>query len=197
MPLAAGDRIGPYEIVARIGGGGMGEVYRARDTILGRAVAVKILAPSVTRDAVRVSRLRHEARVLATFSHPNIAAIHGWDDSTGEPALIMELVDGRPLDQIIPRHGLPFADAIAIATQIAAALEAAHRAGIVHRDLKPSNVIVSSGGVAKLLDFGLGRAVGGAVADDAATVTETAASMTGVGTVAGTVAYMSPEQAQG
>src|SRR5947199_9108124 len=155
MPLSPGDRIGPYEIVALLGAGGMGQVYRACDTNLGRLAAIKVLPDAFLQDPERRARFQREAKVLASLNHPNIAAVYGWEEGGGSSALVMELVEGRTLDELIPRNGMPLDQALEFSIQVARGLEAAHRAGIVHRDLKPSNVMVTSAGVAKLLDFGL------------------------------------------
>src|SRR3989441_5840227 len=146
MSLNAGDKLGPYEIVALIGKGGMGEVYRARDTKLKRDVALKVLPETFARDPERMARFQREAEVLASLNHPNIAAIYGVEDR----ALVMELVDGKDL-----RGPVPIATALNYARQIAAALDTAHEKGVVHRDLKPANIRVTPDGVVKVLDFGL------------------------------------------
>jgi eukaryotic-like serine/threonine-protein kinase len=196
MPLSAGDKLGPYEIIALIGKGGMGEVYRARDLKLGRMAAIKVLPDALVQDAERRSRFQCEAKILAGLSHPNIAAVYGWDESGGTLALVMELVEGRPLDQAIPRKGMPLDEALQCAIQVARGLEAAHRAGVVHRDLKPSNVMLTSVGVVKLLDFGLAKLAAAPQPDSPLDETVTA-TFTQAGAIMGTVAYMSPEQAQG
>jgi serine/threonine protein kinase/Tol biopolymer transport system component len=199
MPLSPGEKIGPYEVVALLGEGGMGQVYRARDTKLGRMVAIKVLPDAVVQDADRRARFLHEAKTLATLSHPNIAAVYGWEESGGAPTLVMELVDGRPLDKAIPRKGMPLEEALQVAIQVTRGLEAAHHAGIVHRDLKPANVIVTPSGAVKLLDFGLAKLAATPAAAPSSgeeTVTVTALR-TAEGAILGTVAYMSPEQAQG
>src|SRR6516162_7361155 len=149
MAVAAGAKLGPYEILAPIGAGGMGEVYRARDTKLKRDVALKVLPAAFARDPDRMARFQREAEVLASLNHPNIATIHGVEEN----ALVMELVEGES-----PKGPMPFEDAWKIASQIAAALEYAHERGIIHRDLKPANVKVTPYGVVKLLDFGLAKA---------------------------------------
>jgi serine/threonine protein kinase len=154
MPLTAGTRLGPYEILASIGAGGMGEVYRARDTKLKRDVALKVLPEAFARDPDRMARFQHEAEVLAALNHPNIAAIYGLEDSTGTVAIVMELVQGRSLAEKIRTRGTPLPEVLNLAIQVACGLEAAHKVGIVHRDLKPSNVMVTPAGVVKLLDFG-------------------------------------------
>src|SRR5712664_978724 len=184
MPLSAGTRLGPYEILAPIGAGGMGEVYRARDTKLKRDVALKVLPEGFARDPGRMARFQREAEVLASLNHPNIAAIYGLE----ERALVMELVEGKA-----PQGPIPFDEAWHIASQIAAALEYAHDKGIIHRDLKPANVKITPDGVVKLLDFGPAKAVAPASAGDSqaeacATVTIGA---TEVGVILGTAAYMS------
>ena len=176
MPLSPGSRIGPYEVVALIGQGGMGEVYRARDANLDREVALKVLPESVANDADRLARFEREARTLASLNHPNIAQIYGVEGvgsgsppgETRPPALVMELVEGPTLEeQIRTNVGLRRSDvevvewALPIARQIASALEAAHEAGVVHRDLKPANVKVKEDGTVKVLDFGLAKAVRG------------------------------------
>ena len=198
MTLAAGSRIGAYEIISLIGRGGMGEVYRARDTKLGRDVAVKTLAGDMAADRDFLSRFAREARVLASLSHPNIAVIHGIEESSpdhppgeGVSALVMELIDGETLDERIRRGPIPLDEALEIARQVADALDAAHEEGIVHRDLKPANVKITPRGVVKVLDFGLAKTVTPR-ADDGVT-----ASMTGAAMLVGTPAYMSPEQVQG
>jgi eukaryotic-like serine/threonine-protein kinase len=155
MSLAAGTRLGAYEIIRQIGAGGMGEVYRARDTNLGRDVAVKILPDLFTTDPERVARFTREAQVLAALNHPAIAHIYGLESN----ALIMELVDGDDLSVLIARGPIPPDEALPIARQIAEALEAAHERGIVHRDLKPANVKVRGDGTVKVLDFGLAKAI--------------------------------------
>src|SRR6266404_4903568 len=152
MPLSAGTRFGPYEILAPIGAGGMGEVYRAKDTRLKRDVALKVLPEAFANDRERMARFQREAEVLAALNHPNIAQVYGIE----EHALIMELVEGDPL-----KGPLPVEMALHYARQIADALEAAHEKGIVHRDLKPANVMITPVGVVKVLDFGLAKVVGG------------------------------------
>ena len=159
MDLTPGTRVGPYEIVCSLGAGGMGEVYRARDTKLGRDVALKILPPAFTADADRVARFEREARLLASLNHPHIGAIYGFEDAGDVPALVLELVDGETLDDRLSRGPLPLSEALAVAQQIAEALDAAHGAGIVHRDLKPSNIKITPDGVVKVLDFGLAKAL--------------------------------------
>src|SRR5436305_1689647 len=159
MSLSVGARLGPYEILSALGAGGMGEVYRARDTKLGRDVAVKVLPDSLAADAERLLRFEREAKVLAALNHPNIAHIHGFEDSTGTPALVMELVEGPTLAERIAKGALSLEEALPIARQIAEALEAAHEQGIIHRDLKPANIKVRADGTVKVLDFGLAKAM--------------------------------------
>ena len=202
MALPAGARLGPYEVVGQIGEGGMGEVYKATDTNLKRLVAIKVLPGSVAADPERLARFQREAEVLASLNHPNIAAIYGLERSGATTALVMELVDGPTLADGIAQGAIPVDEALPIAKQIAEALEAAHEQGIIHRDLKPANVKVRSDGTVKVLDFGLAKAVepaAGATSPNASmspTIT-TPAMMTGAGTILGTAAYMSPEQARG
>jgi Tol biopolymer transport system component len=199
MSLAPGVRLGPYEIVALIGAGGMGEVYRARDCNLMRDVALKILPELFAHDPERLVRFTREANLLATLNHPNIAAIYGFESSDHVPALVLEMVDGPTLADRIDRGAIPTDEALPIARQIAQALEAAHAQGIVHRDLKPANVKVRDDGAVKVLDFGLAKAIAAdsspAVVAAAPTITSPAA--TAMGTIMGTAAYMSPEQARG
>ena len=202
MSLTPGARIGSYEIIAAIGTGGMGEVYRARDTKLNRDVALKILPGAFAADHDRLTRFTREAQTLASLNHPNIAQIHGLDDSTSVRALVMELVEGPDLAQRLSHGPIPFDETIAIAKQIADAIEAAHEQGIVHRDLKPANIKVRDDGTVKVLDFGLakafeGSAASGPVTQPSLSPTYASPAMTGVGMIMGTAAYMSPEQAKG
>jgi len=159
MAIQSGTRLGPYEIISAIGAGGMGEVYRARDTKLGRDVAIKVLPEAFARDAERMARFQREAKVLASLNHPNIATIHGLEDSGGTCALVMELVEGPTLADRIKQGPIPVDEAVRIARQIADALEYAHERGIIHRDLKPANVKVTNDDAVKVLDFGLAKAI--------------------------------------
>jgi serine/threonine protein kinase len=198
MPLASGQRLGSYEIVAPLGAGGMGEVYRARDSKLKREVAIKVLPADVAGDREQLARFQREAEVLASLNHPHIAHVYGIEEN----ALVMELVDGDDLSQRISRGPIPIDEALLIAKQIAEALEAAHDAGIVHRDLKPANIKLRDDGTVKVLDFGLAKAL----AQDLKTAgpqdlvnspTITSPAMTMRGVILGTAAYMAPEQAKG
>ncbi|MDZ4804025.1 MAG: protein kinase [Candidatus Eisenbacteria bacterium] len=199
MPLSPGTRIGPYEVIAPLGAGGMGEVFRARDSRLGRDVAIKTLPDAFAAEPERLARFEREARLLASLSHPNIGGIHGLEDSGGHRHLVLELVEGETLGNRLARGPLPLDESLEFGRQIAAALDAAHEAGIVHRDLKPGNVMVTPAGDIKVLDFGLARGGGATPALDmglSASPTMTyAATMAGV--ILGTAAYMSPEQARG
>lgn len=187
----AGQRIGVYELQALIGAGGMGRVYRARDTRLQRDVAVKVLPSSVADDSERLSRFDREARLLASLNHPNIAAIYGVEDHP--PALILELVDGVTLAERIAAGPLPVRDCLGLASQIAIALDAAHQKNIIHRDLKPANIKLTPDGTIKVLDFGIAKAM----RVDAPAATTILSEDTRAGVVIGTAAYMSPEQARG
>jgi eukaryotic-like serine/threonine-protein kinase len=196
--METGSRLGPYEIVAPIGAGGMGEVYRARDSRLGRDVAIKILPRIFSDDPDRRSRFEREARVLAALNHPHIAAIHGFEEADGVGALVLELVEGPTLEDRLRQGALPVRESIAIARQIAAALEAAHEKGIIHRDLKPANVkVTAADGTVKLLDFGLAKALEPKVEPGVSQSPTLTADGTRVGVVLGTAAYMSPEQTRG
>jgi eukaryotic-like serine/threonine-protein kinase len=198
MALASGTRLGPYEILSALGSGGMGEVYRARDTTLNRDVALKVLPPQFTANTDRVARFEREARLLASLNHPHIGSIYGLERSGTTPALVLELVEGDTLDARVRRGPLPLSEALAIAQQIADALDAAHTSGIVHRDLKPSNIKISRDGTVKVLDFGLAKAFDteGSGPDLSTSSTLTSAG-TLPGVILGTAAYMSPEQARG
>ena len=208
MSLSPGARVGSYEVVSLLGVGGMGEVYRARDTRLQRDVALKILPEIFAGDPERLARFEREAQMLASLNHPHIAAIHGWEESGGTRALILELVEGETLADQIARGALPLDEALPIAKQIAGALEAAHEQGIIHRDLKPANIKITPAGVVKVLDFGLAklqeRQAGAAetrnTGHEAQSLSPTIAApalMTGIGMILGTAVYMAPEQAKG
>ena len=200
MALADGTRLGRYEVQAPLGSGGMGEVYRARDATLNRDVALKLLPEPVALDRERIARLKREAQMLAALNHPNIAAIYGFEESNGLQALVLELVNGPTLADRITEGPVAVDEALTIARQIAAALEAAHEQGIVHRDLKPANVKLRPDGTVKVLDFGLAKAMepaGAAVQDTTASPTITSPALTQLGVILGTAAYMSPEQAKG
>src|SRR6266568_531253 len=159
MPLPAGIRFGAYEIVSALGAGGMGEVYRARDTKLGRSVAIKILPDTLVADPERIARFEREAKMLAALNHPHIAALYGMEESGGRHFLVMELVEGETLAERLQRGAMPIEEALKIVHQIVEALEAAHEKGIVHRDLKPANVKVTPDDKVKVLDFGLAKAM--------------------------------------
>jgi eukaryotic-like serine/threonine-protein kinase len=204
LALSPGTRLGPYEVTARIGVGGMGEVYQATDTKLKRQVAIKVLPEALAHDAGRLARFQREAEVLASLNHPNIAAIHGLEERDGMTALVMEFVEGPTLADRIVLGAIPVDETLPIAKQIAEALEAAHERGIVHRDLKPANVKVRPDGTVKVLDFGLAKAMesgipsGSAAGQDPSlSPTVTTPAVTQLGMVLGTAAYMSPEQAKG
>ena len=202
-----GRQLGPYTIVAPLGAGGMGEVYRAHDSTLGRDVAIKILPSHFTADPERRSRFAREARLLATLNHPHIGAIYGLEDIDGVTALILELVEGPTLADRLARGPLPIAEALAIARQLAEALDAAHEKGIVHRDLKPGNIVLqgattasgplSSDTRAKVLDFGLGKTLTLWRDRDLTHPPSDSGDSTADGRILGTPAYMSPEQARG
>jgi len=198
VTVSPGVRLGPYEITALLGEGGMGQVYRATDTNLKRTVAIKVLPAAVSSDADLLSRFRREAEVLARLNHPNIAQIYGLERSDGTTALVMELVEGETLADRITRGSMLADEALPIARQIAEALEVAHEQGIIHRDLKPANVKLRPDGTVKLLDFGLAKALGNDVrAGSHADSPTISLAATRAGLVLGTPAYMSPEQAKG
>ena len=200
MRLVLGARLGPYEVLVPLGAGGMGEVYRARDTKLDRVVALKVLPDTFATDPDRLARFQREAKTLATLNHPNIGSIHGLEEADGATALVMELVEGEDLAERIARGPIPVNEALAIARQIADALEAAHENGIIHRDLKPANIKVRADGAAKVLDFGLAKttaAVGQSSQSVSLSPTITSPAMTAAGVILGTAAYMAPEQAKG
>jgi serine/threonine protein kinase/Tol biopolymer transport system component len=195
--LEAGTRIAQYEIVSSLGAGGMGEVYRARDSRLNRDVAIKCLPPAFANDSERLGRFEREAQVLASLNHPNIAMIHGLAEAGESKYLVLELVEGETLAERIARGTLPLDDALDLAVQIADALEAAHNQGIIHRDLKPSNIKITPGGQAKVLDFGLAKISVEAAGLDLANSPTLSVGQTAQGVILGTAAYMSPEQARG
>jgi eukaryotic-like serine/threonine-protein kinase len=200
VALAPGSRLGAYEIISALGAGGMGEVYRGRDTKLNRDVAIKVLPDLFASDAERLARFTHEAQTLASLNHPHIAAIYGLEESGDVRALVMELVEGEDLSQRIARGAIPLDEALTIAKQIAEALEAAHELGIIHRDLKPANVKVRTDGTVKVLDYGLAKAVeptGVMSPNLSMSPTITTPAMTRAGVILGTAAYMSPEQTRG
>ena len=198
MPVLTGRRLGVYQLQERIGAGGMGEVYRAHDTRLGRDVAIKILPHGFRADPDRQARFEREARVLAALNHPNIGSVYGFEEGVTENGetvrgIILELIQGETLSERVRRHPLPVGEALVIAKQIADALDAAHEKGIIHRDLKPANIKIAPDGVVKVLDFGLAKTIG----DDAAFTQSMVPGNTVEGAVLGTAAYMSPEQARG
>jgi serine/threonine protein kinase len=193
VALSAGTRIGPYEVDTLLGVGGMGAVYRARDTKLGREVALKVLLPAVANDPDRHARFGREARLLASLNHPNIAQVHGFEEADGVHALVMELVDGPTLADRIGHRPIAIDEALTIAKQIAEALAAAHEQHVIHRDLKPANIKVRPDGTVKVLDFGLAKLLDGPRDDFSGA--DSLETRTGI--ILGTVAYMSPEQARG
>ena len=200
MPLTPGTWIGPYEVTGSLGAGGMGEVYRARDSKLGRDVALKVLPEAFTSDPDRLARFEREARVLASLNHTNIGHIYGLEETAGVKALVLELVEGPTLADRIAQGAMPIEDALAIARQVAEALETAHEAGVIHRDLKPANIKVREDGTVKVLDFGLAKAMEPVAGDPSVSASPTislTAAATQMGMIIGTAAYMAPEQARG
>ena len=201
MTLSAGTRIGPYEIVGPLGAGGMGEVFRARDPRLGRDVAIKALPAAFAQDAERLARFEREAKLLASLNHPNVAGIHGVEEADGTRYLVLEFIDGETLEAHVKRGPLALDEALDVARQVAAGVEAAHEAGVVHRDLKPGNVMLTASGGVKVLDFGLAKAGtgrSGSSSDPSLTASPTLTHQgTEAGVILGTAAYMSPEQARG
>ena len=197
MTSAIGTRLGPYEILSLLGAGGMGDVYRARDTKLNRAVAIKILPEAFAEDEERVGRFKREAQVLASLNHPNIAAIYGVEESDGIRALVMELIKRPTLTDRIAAGDIPIDEALSLARQIAEAIEAAHERGVIHRDLKPANVKASSYGTVKVLDFGLAKVLEEESPSTDLSHSPTLIKGTQAGVILGTAAYMSPEQAKG
>ena len=203
MLIAAGTTLGAYQVLEKIGEGGMGEVYRARDTRLNREVALKLLPARLAADLDRLARFRREAQLLASLNHPHIAAIYGFEETSATQALVLELVEGPTLAERIAEGPMPLDEASEIARQIADALEAAHEQGIVHRDLKPANVKLTKGGAVKVLDFGLAKLIdagalpGPPPASLTIATTLISPAVTGLGVILGTACYMSPEQAKG
>jgi len=199
MTLTAGARLGPYEIQAPLGAGGMGEVYRARDTRLGRDVAIKVLPEALAADPERMARFEREAQLLASLNHPNIASVYGLEHEADVRALVMELVEGPSLAGHIESGPIPIEESIRIARQIAEALEAAHGRGVIHRDLKPANVLLGAGVTAKVLDFGLAKSLEreSGIASDLSRSPTISLAATRAGVILGTAPYMSPEQARG
>ena len=195
MALQVGSRLGHYDVTALIGEGGMGQVYRATDTQLGRDVALKILPDAFAADPDRLARFQREAQVLASLNHPGIAAIYGIEKSHDTQALVLELVEGPTLADRIAKGPIPLDEALPIAKQIAEALEAAHEAGVIHRDLKPANIKVRDDGTVKVLDFGLAKALDTTPEGDPSQSPTLTAAATQMGVILGTAAYMSPEQA--
>src|SRR5262245_44434441 len=197
MPLGRGSRLGTYEILSPIGVGGMGEVYRARDTRLGREVAIKVLPQAVGSSVDRLARFEREARTVAGLSHPNIVTLFSVEDEDGVRFLTMELVEGESLDRLVAPGGFPLPRVLELGIPLSNALSAAHERGVIHRDLKPSNVMVAPDGWVKVLDFGLAKVALDESRDAGATLGATADPISGVGQVLGTVGYMSPEQVRG
>ena len=198
MALEAGTKLGSYEILAPLGAGGMGEVYRARDTQLGREVAIKVLPEEFTRHRQKLARFEREAELLAALNHPGIATLHGLEKVKGKPFLVMELVEGETLAERIARGPLPVDEALTLSQQIAEAVEATHEKGVIHRDLKPANIKVDPEGHVKVLDFGLAKAFADEVPEGELSASPTLSrDATRAGVILGTAAYMSPEQAKG
>ncbi len=197
MALSPGTRLGPYEVVAALRAGGMGEVYRARDTRLGREVAIKILPDAVAGDAERRARFEHEARAASSLNHPAIVTVYDVGSESGTMYVAMELVDGQTARDLLAAGALPLQRLLEIAAALADGLAKAHESGIVHRDLKPENLMVSADGHAKILDFGLAKLTQTEAPDPGSELTTLERARTTPGTVLGTVGYMSPEQARG
>ncbi len=198
MPLDPGTRLGPYEVVSSIGAGGMGEVYKARDTKLERDIAIKVLPEAFAEAPDRVARFEREAKLLASLNHPHIAAIHGLEEAHAIRFLVLEFVPGDTLAERLQKGPIPVEETLRLAKQIAEALEAAHARGVIHRDLKPANVKVTPEGQVKVLDFGLAKAFDEERLDgDASNSPTLSAASTRAGVILGTAAYMSPEQARG
>jgi eukaryotic-like serine/threonine-protein kinase len=200
VSLSAGTRLGTYEVLSLLGKGGMGEVYRARDTKLKREVAIKILPDEFSRDHDRINRFQREAEVLAALNHPNVASIYDFEEVDGTRFLALELVEGETLAERITRGPLRIEDTLKVARSICEALEAAHESGIVHRDLKPANIKITPDGDVKVLDFGLAKVLESTPASTSLSNSPTLANSMGSsspGMITGTAAYMSPEQARG
>ncbi len=192
-----GERLSHYEIVDKLGEGGMGEVYRAKDTKLGREVAIKVLPAELSQDKDRRSRFEREAKLLAALNHPCIATLYGFEESEGTPFLVMELVEGETLAERIARGVIPMDEALPLFRQIVEGLESAHEKGVIHRDLKPPNIKITPDGHIKILDFGLAKAFDEPNAHVATSHSPTLTRGTALGAIMGTAAYMSPEQAKG
>src|SRR3989454_6764019 len=197
MAVTIGTQLGSHEITALLGRGGMGEVYRARDTKLKREVAIKILPEEFWRDPDRVSRFQREAEVLASLNHPNIGAIYDLEEAGGSRYLVLELVEGETLADRLKHGAIPIEETLSIAKSFCEAFEAAHEKGIVHRDLKPANTKITPEGKVKILDFGLAKAMEGSRIGTSLSNSPTLLSGTMGGMIVGTAAYMSPEQARG
>src|SRR6478672_629253 len=202
MALQAGTRLGNFEVLGPLGKGGMGEFYRARDMRLGRDVAIKVLPETFARDPTRLARFEREARVLASVNHPSIAAIYGVEDLEDTRCIVMELVPGETLAERLAHGALPLGESLALARQIAEALEAAHENGVVHRDLKPANIKVTPGGKVKVLDLGLAKVMEAPAAGDSdrgalSSFPTEVVEVTRPGVILGTLEFMSPEQARG
>jgi serine/threonine protein kinase len=197
VTLSAGTRLGPYEIVSSLGAGGMGEVYRARDTRLQREVAIKVLPAALASDPERLKRFEREARSASSLNHPNIVTIHDIGSSDSVAYIAMELVTGQPLRSVLLQQALPVRQLLQLGTQVAEGLAQAHAAGIVHRDLKPENVMVTEEGLVKILDFGLAKLTQPDSSGGGRTQAPTVSGATEAGVILGTVGYMSPEQAMG
>jgi eukaryotic-like serine/threonine-protein kinase len=198
MALSPGARLGPYEILSLLGAGGMGDVYRAKDTKLHRDVAIKVLSDLFVNDPERLARFQREAQVLASLNHPHIGAIYGLEESDGVRALVLELIEGPTLAERVAQGPLPISEALVVARQVAEALAAAHERGIIHRDLKPANIKFTRDGLVKVLDFGLAKAlIGDVLGPDLTQASTVTVGATQEGTLLGTAAYMSPEQARG
>src|SRR5271170_7236042 len=196
--IVDGQLIAHYRILRKIGGGGMGVVYEAEDTKLGRRVALKFLPPETDRDITALERFLREARAASALNHSGICTIHAIEENNGRTFIAMELLEGQPLDKLLAAGSIPIPRTVEIGIQLADALDAAHKKGIVHRDIKPGNIFVTERGTAKILDFGLAKLLKGR--DDGAggaTIGDSTSLLTSPGTAVGTIAYMSPEQARG